>query len=113
MTMPHTTVCDEDPQAHRPNKKSISLKGTIWTKQVKGSLTWIQAFLSSSMGPLSRTWDLRYYWASSRLHFVLDASPYGVGGVLYEDGVPIETFFDQLTEHDERIHQHKIRDSSG
>ena len=33
--------------------------------------------------------------------------------MLYEDGVPIEMFFDKLTEHDERIHQHKIGDSSG
>ena len=33
--------------------------------------------------------------------------------MLYEDGVPISVFFDKLTEHDERIHQHKIGDSSG
>ena len=62
---------------------------------------------------MTRVWDRSYFDDAVNLHFVLDASPYGLGGVAYVDGVHVEFFWSDLTEHDERIHKYKRGDSRG
>ena len=42
---------------------------------------------------------------SRRYHVVTDASPWGIGGVLYSQGVPVSHFSDQLHEEDLRRFQ--------
>ena len=50
--------------------------GTIWTKQIKHTLMWIQAFLDRKAGTLVRRIDCRVYWGGSNMVEVLtDASP--------------------------------------
>ena len=50
---------------------------------------------------MTRGWDRKYFDEAVSIHFVLDASPYGLGGVAYIDGVPVAFFWSDLTEHDE------------
>ena len=44
---------------------------------------------------------------------VLDASPYGLGGILIEDGEITTYFASELTHHDERIHKARIGSDKG
>ena len=56
--------------------------GTIWTKQIKHTLEWIQAFLDRKAGTLVRRIDCRVYWGGSNMvEVITDASPWGLGGV--------------------------------
>ena len=101
----------EDGQGEQ--KRSKAIKGTVWTKQVRSSLSWVSAFLRGGIGKLTRTWHVDFFDEETNVHFVLDASPYGLGGVAYVNGVPEAFFHSDLTEHDERIHKYKIGDSRG
>ena len=86
----------------------------IWVKQLKQSLSWIWAFLNAHHGPLYREYCLEPF--VSRLPSIimmLDASPFGLGGVLIEDGKIITYFASELTHHDEYIHKQAIGDSRG
>ena len=96
------------------HKKSRSPRGTVWVKQVRTSLLWILSFLSLHQGPLSRTWDLHdFYNISLILTLVLDASPWGLGGVLFEGDSPVASFSSMLTKDDEKIHHHRVGEHEG
>ena len=86
----------------------------MWTKQVINSLSWIAAFLALKHGPLIREWHANYFTQEgARICFVLDASPWGLGGILYVDGWPVGFFTSALTQDDVRIHEYKLGDSRG
>ena len=59
------------------------------------------SFLYGDIGRLTRGRDRKYFDEAVSIRFVLDASPYGLGGVAYIDRVPIAFFWSDLTEHDE------------
>jgi hypothetical protein len=64
--------------------------GCIWTKQVEVVLKWVKAFLGEVPGKLERRYYLSAYLQSSlQVSLELDASPWGLGGILLENGVPI------------------------
>ena len=49
----------EDGQSEQ--KRSKAIKGTVWTKQVKSSLSWVSAFLRGGIGKLTRTWHVDFF----------------------------------------------------
>ena len=56
----------------------------IWTKQIDIARAWLKAFLSRQKGAISRTYTLSSFIGNGvTLRMRLDASPWGVGGVLY------------------------------
>ena len=76
----------------------------IWAKQILPALTWLQCFLQGRSGTLERSWMSDYFVrAGEDITFTVDASPYGIGGVLYIGVVPVAFFYDQLHEEDEVI----------
>ena len=86
----------------------------IWVKQLTQRISWIWAFLNSHRGPLYREYCLGSF--ISRLPAIitmLDASPYGLGGVLIEYGEIVAYFASALTHHDESIHKQAIGDCRG
>ena len=65
----------------------------IWTYQVFRTLTWIRSFLRSEQGSISRTWVLAHYLSEySDLVFLFDACPWGLGGILVEEGVLVSYY---------------------
>ena len=95
-------------------KKSNAGKKQVWTKQIINSLSWIAAFLSLKHSPIIREWHTSYISQDgANVIFVLDASPWGLGGILYVNGVPIAFVTSPLTQDDVRIHEYKLGDSRG
>ena len=56
---------------------------------------------------------MSYFGESGHIEMYLDASPFGLGGVLCINGCPVTYFTSPLDEHDERIHSQTIGDSAG
>ena len=62
--------------------------GSIWTKQIISSLRWISALIAGAHGTFARSYDLdTHLGLGSAVEVCLDASPWGLGGVLTIDGV--------------------------
>ena len=60
---------------------------SIWAKQIKHSVTWLLALLYRNKGQLVRSYDLDVYFGRGpTVDMCLDASPYGLGGYLTENG---------------------------
>ena len=79
----------------------------VHTKRIRRALLWFRAFLSGVQGSLERTYPLKPESVSRRFHVVTDASPWGIGGVLYFRGSPVSHFSDQL--HDEDLKRFRAR----
>ena len=76
-----------DGNAHR--------SGLIHTKRIRTPLLWLHAFFTSLVGNLVR----RYPFAGRSVHrftIVTDASPWGIGGVLYLNSAAVAYFSDEL-----------------
>ena len=98
----------------KPNNGSRAPKGQIWVAQVKQSVKWVRTFLESSGNFVSRTWSLyAHFGSAAQLIIVFDASPWGLGAVLYQDGVPVAWIANALDEHDCRSFGVSIWDSDG
>jgi hypothetical protein len=73
----------------------------IWVKQISVSLHWIGAFLDGASGSLQRTFSREaYLGAGVFVQITLDASPWGLGGVLQEDGETVSWFASALSDFD-------------
>jgi hypothetical protein len=70
------------------------------TKHLKISAGWLDAFLRGQQGGVTVThrWDPSS--PQARVRICTDASPYGMGGVLLQDGRPIRYFADEISELD-------------
>ena len=69
----------------------------VWQRQIHTALCWIKAFLSSEVGPLERVFELAPYLHSGLLiEFVLDASPWGIGGILTVNGHISEYMYEAI-----------------
>ena len=77
----------------------------VWTRQIAKTLRWISAFLNeTSESIILRRFSVRAHFCDAiKIDLLLDASPWGVGGVLVIDGLPHEYFASKLTKDDERI----------
>ena len=81
---------------------------------IASSLSWLQAFLRRYHGALERRWRFDYDRNQGiTITLILDASPFGLGGVLLIDGQIAAWFADALTSHDERTHGHAIGEDTG
>ena len=84
----------------------------VFVSQIKRDLTWLIAFLSKQRGTLVR----EHLWvqppASQRLRICVDASPWGIGGVLMQQATPIAYFADELQTQDVRRFQATVGDSA-
>ena len=101
-------------QAADGKKRTNAPPGMLWTEQVRVSLQWIWWFLECEGGPLHREWTVRsYFQQDGVLMMILDASPWGLGGILLWLGKPIAWFTSPLTEDDVRIHKFELGDHRG
>ena len=77
------------------------VKSTVWTKQVRSALTWLVALLQQEELQLKRSFELSVYLGQGR-HVVmcLDASPWGLGGYLTEDGQIVSYFSTDLSDEE-------------
>ena len=77
-------------------------KGCIWTSQMRDSLEVFVVFLSRLKGDLRRTYRLQAYLRrGASIVMGFDASPWGLGGWLKENGRIVSYFVSQLTPADE------------
>ena len=86
-------------------------RGWIHTKRIRTSLLWFLAFFGAAVGDLVR----RYPFADRADHsyvIVTDASPWGVGGVLYWCSRPVAFFCDELQSHDLNRFRARVGDSA-
>jgi hypothetical protein len=87
--------------------------GCIWTKQVELVLQWVQAFLDETPGKLERRYYLSAYLQSSmQISLELDASPWGLGGVLLENGVPTSWFASPMSTEELLLLDIKLGDAA-
>ena len=76
----------------------------VWRKQLQAPLLWTRAFLGQQAGPISRIFDVwTHYGALETIEIVVDASPWGLGGVLSHSGRPQEYFGVALSDSDVEI----------
>eukprot|EP00971_Amphidinium_carterae_P161847 3208439-Amphidinium_carterae.1 len=67
-----------------------SPEGLIWTKRFAIGVGWILLFLARTKGTLVRTYFLSTWrHEGPSYHIELDASPWGLGGILFYQGTPI------------------------
>ena len=79
-------------------------QGCIWIKQIKHSLTWLRAFLNNEAGSIRRVYGLEQYLQSgTAVQITWDASPYGMGAYLTENGKVVEFFAIPISPEDEQI----------
>ena len=65
----------------------------IWRRQIFPAMSWVRVFLSEVVGPLQRDyWLSAYSTAAGAIEFVLDASPWGLGGYLVVQGIVTSWF---------------------
>ena len=60
---------------------------SVWAKQIVHAISWLLALLQRNRGTLTRTYDLDVYFGhGDTVDMCLDASPFGLGGFLTENG---------------------------
>ena len=64
------------------------------------ALRWIIAFMKGRAGVLTKTFDARIHKARARIHMEFNASPWGYGGILLMDGIPIRYFAENISNED-------------
>ena len=95
-------------------KPTRAVNRGVWKTQVLIPLRWIYSFLSHTQGTLTRSWLLSSFLGQGpRITFILDASPWGLGGILLVQGVITSWFMSRLTMTDQRMLNKKIGDSTG
>eukprot|EP00971_Amphidinium_carterae_P319005 6341080-Amphidinium_carterae.1 len=75
---------------------------------------WIKLFLTRVEGTVQRDFTLTSWRGTGNIwHIELDASPWGLGGILFERGAPVRYFMSPLSIHDVTTFDHAIGSSSG
>ena len=85
-----------------------------YVKQILPTLRWLATFLSKQRGSLVRSWRFSAWLDPlTAVTMILDASPYGLGGVLVCGDKLLSWFGCELTRADEQRFGHKIGSDSG
>jgi hypothetical protein len=85
----------------------------VWTKQVRSALTWLAHLLQESEGKLERTFELHTFRGQGlAVEICLDASPWGLGGFLTENGVITSFFAAPLSLAESKILRFTIAESA-
>jgi hypothetical protein len=73
----------------------------VWVKQISVALRWLNVFLNGTSGVLTRSFSLESYmnWGP-KFELTLDASPWGLGGILVIDGRVHSYFSSELSPFD-------------
>jgi hypothetical protein len=86
----------------------------LWKEQVLLSLTWLEAFLAGTAGaPLRREAYLVDRQFDGRFTVAVDASPWGLGGVLLDSGKAVAAFADKVSPEDRERLQVVVGDHRG
>jgi hypothetical protein len=72
----------------------------VHVKQVRHALVWVGAFLAGVVGTIRRDYPVWPPPAHTHLLAAVDASPWGIGGVLLSGGTPVAWFADTITDLD-------------
>ncbi len=84
-----------------PGRMRAGAEHVVWTRQIEHSLAWIAAFLAGTAGaPLVREMYLRDTKYPSPFSVAMDASPWGIGGVILEGTRPIARFAGAVQQDD-------------
>ena len=76
----------------------------IWTSQIKSALAWLDLFLSGARGILVRTFSLDTWSNVAKpILITLDASPWGLGGIIEVQGNIVSFFSSPLSNLDSQI----------
>ena len=98
----------------KDKEKSKAPPNCAWTAQFAHVLRWIKAFLFQQKGTLIRTFRIdAHFGRGDSVQMILDASPWGLGGILKINSVVVSWYGSALTEHDSRISKHKLGDANG
>ena len=86
----------------------------VWIKQVRPTLDWLAVFLSRRRGSLVRSWTFSaWLYPETAVTMILDASPFGLGGVLVSGHRILGWFSSDLTCLDEQRFGHAVGADSG
>ena len=89
-------------------------RGCAWRPQLDATLSWIRAFLQGTAGALCRVFTLRALRGSGqRVVTRVDASPWGLGGVLYINGRASAWCASQLVGFDAETPHHPLGEAEG
>ena len=81
----------------------------VFVKQIHHALTWIKAFFDGTEGSITRTFE--HFPVHSNYSIATDASPWGLGGVLFCNGKPVEFYTDNISSGDLRRFRASLGDS--
>jgi len=97
---------DDTPNGCPPNCR--------WTRQISPALRWFRSFFRSSGGFIQREFRLdAFQKVGTSIEIVLDASPWGLAGILYVDYIAVEFFSDAISELDTTLFGHDIGSADG
>jgi hypothetical protein len=81
---------------------------------VAPALRWVLAFLNGHSGAIIRRYRVSsYLGVSSHVCIMLDASPWGLGGIIMVDSVILEYFADSFTDFDVAMFGHCLGSPDG
>ena len=72
----------------------------IARSRIAHSLTWLRAFFGGTRGTLVRRYPIVEPAVNNRALIELDASPWGLGGVLYMNGMPVSWYAEPVSKLD-------------
>ena len=83
------------------NTQSRAPNNCVWRQQIEVPVRWIVAFLKGRTGNLERTLSVdTYFRRGASVVITTDASPYGLGGILEENGHITSFFSAAITDYD-------------
>jgi len=80
-------------------------RGCVWLSQIRHTLTWLMAFfMQTETNVMTRHFSaLAMFNRSGNVEIVMDASPWGIGAILFIDGPAREFLCSPISAADERI----------
>ena len=98
----------------KSQRKGETTQTYVWKRQIKPSLQWFLCFLEGQRNHLCRQWWYSsFHAAAAEITMILDASPYGFGGVLIVNNIVLAYFADIISNHDVRIMKHQPGTAEG
>jgi len=83
------------------------------TARIKHALQWVKLFMTGQKGALGRVFPVEVHKAQSTISIEFDASPWGIGGVLFLHGRPVQYFAQPITANDINRFDIKVGESAG
>ena len=75
-------------------------KGLVFVRQVENAIRWMRALTEYKNGAFSLSKTFRWRPEAPTMMVQTDASPFGLGGILYQGGHIVAFFHDELHEED-------------